>query len=200
MIPHTPEQPEQQFEELERLELFHRLGPLNLLNAEHPDRWYRLELERHEDREVCRLLIALRNVDAGEPWQDYKYRPSEMQPWLPDWQLPAAWCVDEGRGPARRSSDASPDEGGEAAGERAHEHAPDGCGHASDFPNGVADFPDGMDACRTKYADYTVRRATSSHDRKWSPAPAVRTDPHRMLASCVRAVVLRGDLQPRPLW
>ena len=54
-------------------------------------RWYRLELDRREDYEVCKVLIALAMAEEGECWKDEAFRPSELAQWVADWELPKSW-------------------------------------------------------------------------------------------------------------
>ena len=92
----------------ERLELLHRLGALNVLGAGFPDRWYRLELEERDQRELCRVLIALKRAESaperGDTWKHPYYRASELEAWTDeDWTLPEEWfdAADDGAAPAR---------------------------------------------------------------------------------------------------
>ena len=54
-------------------------------------RWYRLELDRREDYEVCKVLVALAMAEEGECWKDEAFRPSELAQWVADWELPKSW-------------------------------------------------------------------------------------------------------------
>ena len=110
----------------ERLELLHRLGALNVLSTGFPDRWYRLELEERDQRELCRVLIALKRAESapaappiidengeeqpapgpkrGDTWKHPYYRASELEAWTDeDWTLPEEWfdAADDGAAPAR---------------------------------------------------------------------------------------------------
>lgn len=43
----------------DRREALHRLGPLNVYNPIDPDEEYELFLADHDDREMCKILVAL---------------------------------------------------------------------------------------------------------------------------------------------
>ncbi|CAM9445420.1 unnamed protein product, partial [Phaeothamnion confervicola] len=89
---------------LEEAELLWRLGPLNIYNPRRPDRTYDLDLCSREDREMCKVLVALAVSEPGENWKGEMFRWSHTQRPIPGWELPMSWTSpDDGRngGPRR---------------------------------------------------------------------------------------------------
>jgi hypothetical protein len=92
---------------LELVEVRHRLGWLNTTSPMLPDGYYELNLRCWEQREICKVLIALAVAEEGENWVGETFRHDRGSPPLDGWMLPGPWCrpdeEDNGQGGPRRS-------------------------------------------------------------------------------------------------
>jgi hypothetical protein len=72
------------------LQALHRLGVLNVYDPIVPDRQYKLDLRRWEQRQMAKTLIALAVVEPGENWVNESFRWSKYDEPIPGWVLPGA--------------------------------------------------------------------------------------------------------------
>lgn len=90
----------------EQVELFHRLGFLNCLNPNQPDRIYVLDLRWWDHRQLCRVLVKLAIEEPGTNWINEAYRWSQFDVTVPGWTLPQSWSLEDhelhGEGGPRR--------------------------------------------------------------------------------------------------
>ena len=79
---------------------------MNLLDPMKPDRLYRLDLRRNDQREWAKILVALAIAEPGDNWENVSYRWGKYDEPVPGWNLPATWVW--------------PDDGGNTGGPRTH--------------------------------------------------------------------------------
>ena len=77
-----------------------RLGWLNILNPEHIDRTFKLNLTVRDEREMARVLVHLAMEEPGENWVDETYTrvrfgDLEDEP-IAGWEMPKSWVEAEG--------------------------------------------------------------------------------------------------------
>ena len=72
-------------------EMYHRIGILNLLDPMNPDRLYRLDLRRNDQREWCKIITFLAVAEPGDNWTDVEYRWGKFDAPVPGWTLPGNW-------------------------------------------------------------------------------------------------------------
>jgi len=82
------------------LQLLHRLGALNLYSARRPERFYSFDLRTREDREVCKVLVALALAEPGENWIDERYKREAAMDWVAGWELPKEWEAEDPADPS----------------------------------------------------------------------------------------------------
>ena len=75
--------------------LAHVLGILNIINPQKPDRYYEINLALKEERDLCKILVALAVEEPGENWIDEEYSWAKGEPPVPGWELPASWAKEE---------------------------------------------------------------------------------------------------------
>lgn len=76
--------------------LHFRLGWLNTWNPLKPEGHIVLDLSRHEERQIARMLITLNYVETGDTWVEQSYRPSlNAPPDDPNWKLPITWFSED---------------------------------------------------------------------------------------------------------
>ena len=66
---------------------------LNVFDPVTPDRGYRLDLRRFEQREFAKILIELAVVEPGRNWVNESFRWSKYDEPIPGWELPNAWTL-----------------------------------------------------------------------------------------------------------
>ena len=93
----------------EQAEVIHRLGVLNIIDPMMPDREYKLDLRRWDQREMVKILVLLGAHEPGDNWVDGgEFRWSKYDDPVPGWVLPAPWATKDefdggtkGAGPRR---------------------------------------------------------------------------------------------------
>jgi hypothetical protein len=75
---------------------YYRLGWLCCWNPVKPEGCITLNLTRHEERHIAKILITLSYEETGENWQMVSFQESVGGEPLPDWQLPASWYEESG--------------------------------------------------------------------------------------------------------
>lgn len=77
----------------EQAELLHRIGIMNIFDTLKPDRLYKLDLRRYDQREFAKILVSLAVVEPGDNWVDYTYRWGKYDEPVPGWTLPGTWTM-----------------------------------------------------------------------------------------------------------
>jgi hypothetical protein len=85
------------FTEDERKETLHRIGILNVLDPMFPDRRYKLDLRRWEDREFCKILVKLAVDEPGNNLPEQSYRWTRYDDPIPAWELPMTWTLPDNK-------------------------------------------------------------------------------------------------------
>ena len=62
----------------------------------YPDRLYKLDLRRWEEREMAKMLIYFADAEPGENWIGETFRWTKYDPCIPGWCLPQAWTLEDG--------------------------------------------------------------------------------------------------------
>lgn len=65
----------------------HRLGILNVFNPTKPDGAIELDLSRHDERIVVKLLGALMVTEPGENWIEKRFRWTRDSDPVPGWEM-----------------------------------------------------------------------------------------------------------------
>ena len=68
---------------------------LNVYDPVVPDRQYKLDLRRWEQREMAKTLIALAVNEPGNNWINESFRWSKYDDPVPGWVLPGSWAMPE---------------------------------------------------------------------------------------------------------
>jgi hypothetical protein len=79
----------------EHAQVICRLGMLNLFNPLKPEGSICLNIGRHEERTVSKMLIALKIKERGDAWRNYSFRLDFDSVKIPAWELPEPWLVNE---------------------------------------------------------------------------------------------------------
>jgi hypothetical protein len=79
------------------MQIIHRLGILNIYDPMYPDRLYKMDLRRWDDREMAKILIAFAVAEPGENWIGGTFRWSKFDEIVPGWVLPQKWAIEDKR-------------------------------------------------------------------------------------------------------
>lgn len=79
------------------VKVLHRLGILNVYDPMYPDREYKLDLRRWDEREMAKILIVFAVAEPGENWIGEKFRWSKYDECVPGWCLPHKWTLEDSR-------------------------------------------------------------------------------------------------------
>jgi hypothetical protein len=88
---------EKLFSSKEGMELFiQRIGWLNVINPDHVDRHYNLNLENPDEHLMAEYLVHLACIEPGENWQEEHWSATRC---IGQWELPLSWEQSEDGGP-----------------------------------------------------------------------------------------------------
>ena len=59
----------------------------------YPDRYYKLDLRRWDEREMAKILIIFAVEEPGENWIAETFRWTKYETPVPGWQLPQSWTL-----------------------------------------------------------------------------------------------------------
>lgn len=80
----------------QQIEVAHRLGWLNILDFEHIDRLYDLDLRNSDHHRLAEALTDLAIEEPGPNFQEQKFSrhsDSATHEWIPGWDLPSRWSA-----------------------------------------------------------------------------------------------------------